>query len=268
MAKSPVEVSFVIPTLAKTGYYRRCVHTLLGACLLPGKRTYEIIIVDDGSPREYQEELLKDCRAMGCRAHLRRITGGFTRAVNEGLYLTRGKYLFLVNDDVEFFQPQWLELMVRVSEESPRAGITGCRLLYPNGLIQHGGMDYCGVGSYLLSHRYVNQDREFLPAKANNRVIAVTGAVMMIKRGLVEDMGYMDEGFRITCSDTDYCLRAQQRGWGVYYCGEAEAIHHEGKTRGNTPENKDPAWYKLEIRDNERFYQRWQEAIHPLLHRL
>ena len=268
MVEAPVEVSFVIPTLAKTGYYRKCLHTLIGACLLASKRSYEIIVVDDGSPRDIQEELVRDCLATGCLVHLRPVAGGFTRAANEGLFRARGEYLVLVNDDVQFFQTQWLELMIEAMVKKPQIGIAGCRLLYPNSLIQHGGMEYCGGGRYLLVHRYVNQVRDFLPAVANDVVIAVTGAVMMIKRRLVEDMGYLDEGFRITCSDTDYCLRAQQRGWAVYYCGEAEALHYEGKTRGNKPENKDPHWYQWELRDIERFCQRWHKGIHPLLKKL
>jgi len=268
MDEAQIDISFVIPTLAQTGLFLKCVHSLIGACLFRSPRSYEIIVVDDGSPRADREKMARDCLAMGCQAVFRAGNEGFTRAVNEGMRRARGRYITLVNDDIRFFQPQWLELMLRTASASPERGITGCRLLYPNGLIQHGGMGYCDSGNYLLFHKYVGEPRDFPPAAVDSRVIAVTGAVMMINRRLVEDIGYLDETFRLTCSDTDYCLRAQQRGWAVYYCGQAEAIHFEGKTRGNLPENKDPYWYRMELQDEKNFRLRWQKAIIPLVKRL
>ena len=61
---------------------------------------------------------------------------------------------------------------------------------------------------------------------------------MGVSRWQIITNGLLDERFGFSAEDIDYCLRCLEGGKNVLYCGYAQAIHHEGATRGNTPEEK------------------------------
>jgi len=57
-------------------------------------------------------------------------------------------------------------------------------------------------------------------------VKAVSGACMFIRRDVVDKIGYLDETYFAYQEDTDFCFRAGQAGWQVYYYPQAQIIHY------------------------------------------
>ena len=69
-------------------------------------------------------------------------------------------------------------------------------------------------------------------AHVARNVSAVTGAVLMVRRAVFEEVGGFDERIAVALDDVDLCLRIRERGYRIVYTPEATLIHHEGATRG------------------------------------
>jgi GT2 family glycosyltransferase len=152
---------------------------------------------------------------------------GFAGGCNVGLRAAQGEYLLLVNQDVAV-KAGWLEKMVETLAPT-EVGIAGCKLLYPDGTIQHAG----GITSYPLAlpghHGYHETDEGQWDTR--REVDYVTGAAMGLKRTMLDEIGLFDEGFFPACyEETDLCFRARAAGYQVIYTPEATGTHHETTT--------------------------------------
>jgi len=116
----------------------------------------------------------------------------------------------------------------------PEVGCVGAKLLYPDGTIQHAGV-ILGLGGYAAhSHRGLLGDATgyFGRAQIRQELSAVTGACLLIKTSIYEEVGGLDEEFSVAYNDVDFCLRVQARGYHNIYTPFAQLLHHESKTRG------------------------------------
>lgn len=254
-------VSIIVPTVNQLELVEKCVVSILKSkpSVLYNQ---EIIVVDDGSPPELQRDLRHRLRPYPVRLLLREKNCGFAAAVNAGAAASRGDYLCLVNSDVFFPWQFWLDPMLREAGK-PRVGVVGARLLYPDGRIQHGGVIYLPA-QRTFDHEYRFRPGNYPPALRCGEALAVTGALMLVNKRLWERLGGMDERFFIALEDVDFSLRAWEEGWRVIYAGDAVAVHHEGYTRGRTPADKDPFWYRKEIESITRFSRKWRGRFTPL----
>lgn len=255
-------VSLVIPTVRQTTLIKQCISSLKTHTAWP---CFEIILVDDGSSPEVQAELTEIAAIHGCRLVLKPTNTGFAKTVNLGAQKAKGAYIVLVNNDVTFFDLHWLNALVAEANRA-KTGVVGARLLYPDRRIQHGGVYYL-PGMRCFDHLHRNKLGNFPPALKTREVLAVTGALMLIRREVWDRLGGMAEEFFVAYEDVDFCLRARQNGWKVVYCGKSVAIHAEGTTRGTTPQNKEAAWYRREMEGLALFKSKWFDpAGEPLFH--
>lgn len=254
-------LSVVIPTYGPKGVEltRCCVETLLKShAHIPP----QIIIVSDGDGVDVMDGLKRLAIELGTdlvRIDQRR---GFAAACNAGLRAANGQLgVFLVNNDVEF-EVNTLQILANVMV-TQRAGIVGCRLLYPNRTIQHAGVAYVPtldqpVQGY-FDHLLRNRDENDVDAVVMNEGL-VTGALMGINREFIERSGYLDERFTFTAEDIDLCLRAMECGLPPIYCGYTYAIHREGASRGRTPEEKmalEPEIAQKELQSLAFLFKKW-----------
>lgn len=254
-------VSFVIPTINQVELVSNCVKSLVDSL---AKKNYdlEVIVVDDGSPPRIQQELKEALATEPVRLLCKNRNTGFASTVNQGAAVATGEYICLVNNDVTFPNDTWLDHLVKAAKLF-NAGVVGACLLYPNGLIQHAGV------YYLPKLRTFDHELRFQPftgqtATTTKEALAVTGALMLVERGLWHELAGMDENFFIALEDVDFSLRAWEKGRKVVYQGESVAVHHEGLTRGNTPANKDPFWFAQELRGLEYFFGKWGRKLSML----
>jgi len=225
---------------------------LLARCLLSLRelttyRRLEVVIVDStAGGLSCVEELLDEVPH-----RLVPYTGrfSFSLAINIGAAAASGEYLVLLNDDTEVRSSDWIERMLEHAL-TPGVGVVGCKLLYPGGTVQHGGVVIAPGG---LGAGHINVG---FPADAPgyrgmldtpHNCSAVTGACMMVSSQLYAQLDGFDEGFDSEYSDIDLCLRAIERGLRVVWTPRAVLTHHE---RSSLPMVINP-------RDQERFRQRW-----------
>ncbi|TCJ01453.1 glycosyltransferase [Cytobacillus praedii] len=246
-------VSCIIPSFNQVDLVKQCANTLKA---MTTKTSYEIIVVDDGSAIQIQQQLLEWGSQENIKVILKNQNEGFSCTVNQGIRHARGKHIVLVNNDIIFHQPEWLEKMLNTMQSSPEIGVVGARLLYPNQTIQHGGMNAD------LYHRYVGLPADYAPALAIDDVHAVTGALLLIKQDVIADLGLFSEDFFTGFEDVEYCFRARLRGLRVVYCGSAAAIHLEGQTRGG--HQKINFYKQKDFEARKQFDLKWRGYYHIL----
>ena len=240
---------------------------LLLRCLVSMAATapeLEVVVVDDGSPaRHLVAQLGPVCAELGQRLVCKEENSGFSSTVNHGLRLAlaEGKDALLVNQDVQFVDAGWLEAMVeRTDSEGRPAAVVGAKLLYPNGLIQHGGIHHSRLYGW-YDHRFHFGPAD-LPEANLPAVCPVTGALQLIRHATLEALGLYDESFIMGYEDVDYCLRVFDAGLECVYEPAAWALHHESALRGRL-DDKNAAWLKASAqrhkdkqadRDHSRFF--------------
>lgn len=201
-----------------------------------------------------------DCSGAEHVARLRRIEGievvegeenaGFAANVNRGLRAAGADHdVVVLNSDVEAL-PGWLACLQYACRRAEDIGIVGARLLYPDERIQFAGTVRNPGAPEWFDHRHRFKPARFGPATVAGPTLAVTGACMYVRREVIEEVGLLDERYPMAYEDVDWCLRAWQHGFRVFYFPAARLVHHESVTRGTEVGERE--------RESQRmFWERW-----------
>ena len=216
----------------------------------------EFIIVENNSEKEetfaYYEKIQKEYSQVRVVYY----EGGFnySRINNFGAKYAKGRYLLLMNNDVELIEKDSMKEMMGYCQRDD-VGIVGCRLLYEDDTIQHAGVVVgIGVAEHILKHTYSGDGTYFNRAVTVQDLSAVTAAVMLVKKEVYDEVGGLDESFEVAFNDIDFCLRVRDTGRLVVYNPYACFHHYESKSRGMDDNPEKMARYTKEM---ERFTQRW-----------
>lgn len=249
---------FVVPTYRRTDMLARCLDTL--RLHEPDFSRWKAVIVHDGGPEEARRWI---SARLGGDPQIRLVLDdrnrGFSKAVNAGIAigLSMGADRIVVtNDDVEFFAPI-IDAAEAAFGSDPAVGIVGAKLLFPGGMIQHGGMHRSGS---LVGHRFLGMASDHPPANVPSDR-AVTGALMALRADMVRAIGGLDEGYFMGCEDVDYCLAAMGAGWRVLYWPSFSAFHAEGASRGRTDKEKGPVLASAERAGYRRLRSKWGHLL-------
>lgn len=155
---------------------------------------------------------------------------GFSKASNQGIRYAlenNAEYILLLNNDIEITNGKWLESLIDVLESDSKIGIAGCKLLYPNGKIQHAG----GIINLTGGHNRGECEDDIGLYDKMEFLKFVTGAVLLIKSEVVRKIGLLDEGFTpLYYEDVDWCIRAKLYGYKVAYSPNPTLIHNCGSS--------------------------------------
>jgi len=197
----------------------------LDALLAQDYAHLELLVVDNGSTDGTPELVAEQYPLVTLIRNGRNL--GFAPGNNIGLRAATGDLLVLLNQDTRV-QPGCLAALAATFAD-PSIGVAGCKLLYPDGTIQH-------AGGYLYGSR---GESEHLGCHAADDgrydqvadVDYATAAVVAISRAALERIGLLDEGFAPAYyEDTDWCFRARAAGFRVVVQPQAVVIHHESAT--------------------------------------
>jgi GT2 family glycosyltransferase len=228
-------VSIVIPFRDQPELLRNCLLSLRRSSY----RTYEVVLVNNGS---VDPRTLRLLARVANRRRIRLVDApgpfNFSRLCNLGAGRAAGDHLLFLNNDAEVLSRRWLGHLLRVAAD-PTVGVVGATLLYPDRTIQHAGLFPRTDGLWVHPHRGARA-AEHTELGHTRGVPAVTGACLMIRRGLFDELGGFDERFPVAYNDVDLCLRVRQRGLLVVVSPAARLIHYEGLSRGCTVDAPPP----------------------------
>lgn len=234
-------VSIIIPTKDQYQYIRRCLESIKQKTIY---KNFELIIVDTGSSDQKVLELYDEYLKLIPKTRIIKWNKQFNFAsvCNFGAKEARGDYLLFLNNDTEVITPTWVEDMLGYAQQK-YIGSVGCKLLYPDGKLQHGGI-ILGVGGLdgtpgIAGHYYPAftekppQDPAMLTYIGGARnFMAVTAACVMVSKHKFNKVNGFDEKFRIAFNDVDMCLKLFDRGWRNVYLPHVELYHHESVSVG------------------------------------
>ena len=221
-------------------------------------RNLEFIIAENNSEEEetfrYYEEIQREYP----QVKVVRYEGGFnySRINNFAEKYAKGKYILMMNNDVELIEKDSMREMVGYLQRED-VGAVGCRLLYEDDTIQHAGV-VVGIGTaeHILKNTLSGDGTYYNRAMTAQDYSAVTAAVMMMKREDYETLGGFDESFAVAFNDIDLCLRIRESGKLIVYDPYACFHHYESRSRGRetTSEKRDRF-----LREEEMFVSRWKK---------
>lgn len=251
-------VSIVIPSKDQADMLERCVASIFDCSTYAN---IEVVVVENNSEEAktfaLYEMLKKRYPKFKVVTHPSEPSFNFSRLINFGVAATSGEYLLLLNNDTEVITPDWIECLLGACMVEG-VGVTGAKLLYANGSIQHAGVlfHFAGpdhLGRYLTAH--ARDSLNLLNVTQN--LSAVTGACLMTSRSLFDELGGLDEEFAVAYNDIDYCLRAGKRGMRVVFCPAAMLYHYESVSRGGEViSSASPKGLRF-CRENGMMMQRW-----------
>ncbi|MGC9468043.1 MAG: glycosyltransferase family 2 protein [Anaerolineae bacterium] len=227
---SVVIVSWNVRTLLEAALHSVLAFSVSGSKL-------EVIVVDNASTDGTVEMVgasFPQVRLIANRQNL-----GFTGGNNQGISAAKGDYILLLNSDAELLDGA-LDQMIHYLEMHPDVGLVGPQLLNSDGSHQSSRRRFPtpmvlflestwleGLAPRSSLDRYYCLDRS--PTE-RQEVDWVTGAAMMVRREVVDQVGPFDEGFFMYSEELDWCRRIRNAGWRIVYVPEAKVVHHGGKS--------------------------------------
>jgi len=180
----------------------------------------------------------------------------FAEAINLGRTVASGDYLLILNDDTTAIEPLPITRMLEIGQ-NPKVGIVGAKLTYPDGRLQHVGMVMLPSGP---THPWIaksgNEYGYFGATLTPRNYAAVTGAAILVRTELFDQLAGLDTRFARDFNDVDFCLRMREHGYRVAWTPYAHFTHHEGASI--VRKISDP-------RELALFQERWAEkyAVDP-----
>lgn len=233
--KKKPSVQIIIPTIGKEGMILTLLQSLKK---IPFR--YKVTVVDNGIQ---DKQLLKKIKRSGWNVSVVTDRKGFnySRLNNEAAARSKSEFICLLNDDIEALDGDWLTQMIAVAMQ-PWCGIVGAKLLYPDRTVQHGGViiGMGGVAGHAFHKLPENATGYFNHNLLPLNRMAVTGACMVMRRKLWEEVGGLDEGLAVAFNDVDLCIRVHEAGYINAQQNNAVLLHKESASRGSedTPEKK------------------------------
>jgi GT2 family glycosyltransferase len=224
------KVAIIIPFRDQAAMTARCVASLGDA---PGYQNFEIVLVDNGSTEPETMALRRRLTGQGIRILDYRDRFNWSAINNLAAASCDAEFLLFMNNDVEATTQGWLRALVELAQV-PEVGVVGARLVFPNGALQHAGivLGMGGIAGHVLAGLPAGEHGYFAWDAIVRPYSAVTGACMMTRREVFEELGGFDEELDVAFGDVDYCMQATDAGLRVLFTPHCELIHYESVSRG------------------------------------
>jgi N-acetylglucosaminyl-diphospho-decaprenol L-rhamnosyltransferase len=233
------ELSFIIVNWNGGELLRRCVESVAAH---PPSVAYEVVVVDNDSHDDSLARLEASpaAAALAGEGRLRVVRNpdnvGFGRANNLAFGLASAPLLFLLNPDTEV-TPGSLDRLLATLQSDPRNGAVGPRLLNEDGSLQVSvWRNPPAAWEILLSQTHLYR---LLPRGLRGELLLgghwdhgrrrgvrmLSGAAVLVRREVVEEVGGFDERFHMYGEDNEWCLRMARAGWRLVFEPEAVVKH-------------------------------------------
>jgi GT2 family glycosyltransferase len=237
--------SIIIVEYRTADYIGECLASLEASEL--ARDRFEVIVVDNDSPTPigHLRERFPHVRWVKSRRNL-----GFAGGCALGLERAGAPIVVTVNPDC-VVSPDWLTRMLEAFED-PRAGVVGCKILYPGTrILQHAGGKVFANGR---SEHRGRDEQDHGQYDQTREVDYVCGAAIAVRRATIDDVGFLSPAyFPAYYEETELCVRARRAGWKVLYTPHAVVEHHESVASGGAM--------------SETFLQRYHESRMRFIYR-
>lgn len=243
-------VSIIIPVYNEFDYTYNCLKSILKNS---GDIAYEILIANDCSTdvTKEVEKIAKNVRLITTEKNVR-----FLLNCNHAAQYAKGKYILFLNNDTQV-QGNWLEPLVKLIEQDKKIGMVGSKLVYPDGFLQEaGGIVWKDGSAWNYGNRKSPEDPEYNYVK---EVDYISGAAIMIRKALWEEIGGFDERFAPAYyEDSDLAFEVRKHGYQVVYQPRSVVVHFEGVSNGTDVESGLKAY---QVVNQQKFREKWKDTL-------
>jgi hypothetical protein len=231
----PVDLTVTVVSWNTRDLLRECLSSLRGEDRGLG---IEVHVVDNASTDGSADMVRRDFAEVDLIEN--GVNVGFAAACNQSFRLASGRYRFLLNSDA-VLRPGALPALVAFMDARPRAGLATARLLDPDGTPQHCAQRIPGIGLALLEtsrlHKLLGTARRgrllLGPYWTYDEAIRIGwtwGTALIARREAIQEVGLLNERFFMYGEDLDWCVRMWRHAWEVWFCPDAEVIHHRARS--------------------------------------
>lgn len=255
------DLSIVIVSWNVRGYLEACLSSIAAN---RGRLDLEVIVVDGGSLDGSPELVRRDfpgVQLIDCGDNV-----GFPKGNNIGMAKAGGRNILLLNPDTEIVGDA-LELLIEYLDGHAEVGLVGGQLLNSDGSIQSSRRRFPTFATAMFESTWLEMiaPRKLLttyyvdevPADTRTTVDWLTGACLMTRREVIEQVGPMDEAYFMYSEELDWCRRIKQAGWEIVYLPEAKIIHHVGKSSEQVITERHLYFQKAKLRYFRKYHGFW-----------
>lgn len=233
-----IELSVVIATWNSRKQTEECIQSIIN--LPEYSNNIEIILIDNASNDGTAESVNKKYPQV--RLIVNNENTGYAPACNQGIKVSRGKYILLLGSDT-ILKQGCLKKTIDYLVNNPDAGAVGCKLLYPDGTLQSNCKRFPKLYNAFLTYTSLNRfnydyDMRGFSYNETIQVDQIATTFLMVRGDLLRRLNGFDERYRIMYNDVDLCKRIYAEGKKIVFVYDAEIYHH-----GSLSTNK--ADYKL-----------------------
>ena len=224
---------------------------------------FEVFVVDNNSDDGSVEMVRKDFPQVNVIANDQNL--GFATANNQAIKQSSGKYVLLLNPDMQVFEDT-LAKMVGWMDDHPEAGVAGCKLVdQKDGIIPHirrfpSFRDQLAVVLKLphifpsVLNSYIPQDIDY---DREQEVDSIRGSFFMTRREVLEELGGLDERYFIWFEEVDFCRHVKEEGWKIMYTPAARCRDLVGKSFAQVPKGRTQKYFRDSML---KYFRKWHPA--------
>ena len=254
------DVSIIIVSWNVAELLRRCLQSIEDG---RGDLDVEVIVVDSASSDNSAEMVQTEFPDVTLLAQTENV--GFPRGNNIGLEQATGDYLLLLNPDTELVGDA-LGTMVAYMTQHPEVGMLGPELLNSDGSHQSSRRRFPTLLTGIFESTWL---QPFAPKQvlaryyvkdSGDRVSAevewVSGACMLTRRAVYEQVGGMDAAYFMYSEELDWCRRIHDVAWKIVYFPSAQVLHHHGKSSEQAVTHRHINFNQAKLRYFRKFHGR------------
>lgn len=188
------------------------------------------------------------------------------------------EFVLFLNPDTEV-RADAIAHMRAFLQATPRAGVVGPALVYPDGRFQHSAFRFPTLwqvwfdlvqwpGRFIESPLNGRYPRALYASGQPFRIDHPLGAAFMTRAQVIQQVGLMDEGFFMYAEEIDWCMRVKRAGWEIYCLPQAVVVHHSGGSTRQQPAHMNEVLWRSRFRLFEKHYGKPFTWAARLLHHL
>jgi hypothetical protein len=269
-----IDISIVMVSYNVREYLRKCLETIFQHS---GSLSVEAVVVDNHSGDGSAEMVRREFPSVKLIPNDQ--NNGFSKANNQGIRESRGRYILLLNPDTLLWKDT-LSLTHDYMETHPEVGCVGVKTYTASGSIFPNGSSFPAawkvMGKFLmvkqmLPNRWIRKHFPrsmgrllsfYASRDVEREVDMVGGFFMFVRRDVTDTVGLMDESYFLEIEDSDWCMRMKRGGWRVMYIPHASFTHLIGKSIDRYRFSK--STFINELTNTMRFYRKFYRPINLL----
>ncbi|MBI4050002.1 MAG: glycosyltransferase family 2 protein [Candidatus Doudnabacteria bacterium] len=235
-----MDLSVIIVSFNTREKLESCLRAVLAS---PTKFSFEIFVVDNASRDDSPEMVARQFPNVQLIKNPE--NRGYARANNQAIRLSRGRYILLLNSDVNV-ESDTFDKMITYMDNNATVGISGCKVVKPDGTLDlacrrsfpslaNSLFRVTGLSFLFPRTRLAAYNLTFLPEDEIAEVDSVMGAFLMIRREVIDEIGLLDEEYFMYGEDLDWCYRAKAAGCKVMYVPITTVRHDKGSSARRQP---------------------------------